>query len=516
MRSPKLRHLALLALAYGCNGILGIEPPASIIECLTDADCEDGICVDHRCVLKMLCASPNDCPAPASECEIATCANGACGKQALPAGKVPGEQPRGDCQVRTCDGRGKMGTESDPSDADDGDDCTVDTCESGSAVHQLKQAGSPCAQNGGTKCDASGRCVSCSLAPDGLCAECTLGDKDCLGDVPRVCGPDGRWSSLAACNGATPVCAKAECTVATPTSCKTTSLTCGSQSCCAVAKVDGGTFSMGWSLGDMDAPPAGGGPDENPSHGVIVSDFYLDIFTVTVGRFRKFVEAYPDWKPAAGAGRHPLIDTSGWDAAWDGLLPKTQAELRQKLAYYATSTWTDAPTSDDPRPINTVNWYLAFAFCMWDGGRLPTEAEWEYAAAGGGENRLYPWDNDPPNSARAVYGCLYDGLSACSKADIAHVGSKPNGMGLWKHLDLAGNMSQWVLDAYASDWYRTTPGGAVCDNCANTAFAGAQRVVRGGSWGDYDEELRAAARSADQPTLSHAAVSFRCARPAAQ
>ena len=102
------------------------------------------------------------------------------------------------------------------------------------------------------------------------------------------------------------------------------------------------------------------------------------------------------------------------------------------LASNVAVTWT---AGNDKLPINCVNWYEAYAFCIWDGGFLPSEAEWEYAAAGGTEQRQYPWGTAAPGTTNqyAIYGSNYTGNST----GLAPVGTAAMGAGRWGQLDLA-------------------------------------------------------------------------------
>jgi len=220
--------------------------------------------------------------------------------------------------------------------------------------------------------------------------------------------------------------------------------------------VPAGEFTMGSEQGD---------DDEQPVHRVGLDSFYLDTFEVTNGRFAKFVAAIQSEPP--------------WGFA-DQETPVVQAE----------------------RPVRWVNWLEATGYCLWAGKRLPSEAEWEKAARGT-DGRTYPWGNEPPTAAHAVFG-LKEGDETVSPIGNRDAGSSPYGV----H-DLAGNLYEWVTDWYDDAFYTqpaaSNPRGPV---------EGTTKVQRGGSYINSPYRLRSAFRTKGDPTEHDPHVGFRCAQDA--
>jgi formylglycine-generating enzyme required for sulfatase activity len=275
---------------------------------------------------------------------------------------------------------------------------------------------------------------------------------------------------------------------------------CGDEgaSCCerrAVPGASAGALPMGCAAGaeGCEGPAA-------PEHGATVGDVWLDTFEVSVGRFRRFTEDYNLWRqrgnPVDGAGAHPRIAGSGWSRFWDYALPERSSRF-DYLLWCSSDEQSAEGNGEASLPINCVSWPVAFAFCIWSGGRLPTEAEWEYAAAGGPENRRYPWGNGEPRAAEAVF--LPPGGGPPAGQPFAPLGGRAAGRGRWGHYDLAGNLAEWTLDLYDAGWYAPGGGGSPCADCAKLGDVGDAHVVRGGSWADGPAALSAWARAPGPP-----------------
>ena len=207
----------------------------------------------------------------------------------------------------------------------------------------------------------------------------------------------------------------------------------------------GGTFVMGSNQGK---------PNELPSHDVSLNPFYMDIHEVTVDQYATFLSETGHEKPAF----------------W-------QPEL-------------DRP--DDP--VVGITWFDASAYAAWIGKRLPTEAEWEYAARGGAMGKQYPWGDDPdPQKAN---------FSSSGIAPVKRF--KPNGFGLH---DMIGNVWEWCSDWYSDIYYETSP-----RSNPKGPFTGTHKILRGGTWYSNEEQVRITNRYSALPDIRSFHIGFRCVK----
>jgi formylglycine-generating enzyme required for sulfatase activity len=152
------------------------------------------------------------------------------------------------------------------------------------------------------------------------------------------------------------------------------------------------------------------------------------------------------------------------------------------------------------QPMTLISWHDAEGYCRHMGKRLPTEAEWEYAARGA-EGRTYPWGESPPNSRLANFGAVNMGALA---VDAGLAGGAEGGV-----LHLAGNVSEWVWDWWDPEYYKRSP-----EANPGGPPSGEYKVVRGGSWSHAAFEIRAAARGFHNQAKGASYLGFRCARSA--
>jgi formylglycine-generating enzyme required for sulfatase activity len=264
---------------------------------------------------------------------------------------------------------------------------------------------------------------------------------------------------------------------------------------CGMVPVAGATFTMGTPACTGASDPACGAAASPPQPNVTVSSFAIDRYEVTVARFRRWVAA---GRPLPGA----TVQYRAGAMAFVGAVATDMLLDCDAFANY--------PRADrEDHPINCVDWATAQAFCVWDGGRLPTQAEWEFAARGV-EGRIYPWGNAPPDDSRLCW----NGVSV-THSSTCRVGSLPAGASPLGIHDLVGNVAEWNADQFqfyhaggATGCWRGNP---VTDPLCNEATT--ERVSRGGSAFATDPSVvRSASRGNGNPTFQRSQFGFRCAR----
>jgi len=249
--------------------------------------------------------------------------------------------------------------------------------------------------------------------------------------------------------------------------------------------IPGGTFMMGSLDEDFTAAP-----DEKPEHEVIIDPFHLDQYEVTVAQYAAFLNRIGTYKDACNENDcvHHRFE-AGFTSY---LLEEDQGD--GSFIYIPLTGFADYP-------INHVSWYGAEAYCEAMGARLPTEAEWEFAARSD-DGRLYPWGGEAPDETKAVYASnSYDNLKP--------VDALPDGQSPFGIYAMAGSLWEWTNDWYDEDYYSSSP-----RNNPTGPETSLNKVIRGGAWPDNNlaDRIRSANRSNFTPDFISATVGFRCAR----
>ena len=235
--------------------------------------------------------------------------------------------------------------------------------------------------------------------------------------------------------------------------------------------VPGATFHMGSALNDLRAFP-----NEKPRHMVTVDRFWMGRFEVANEQFARFVEA-----GGYGAAGRRYWSEQGW-------------QWREAHGVAEPLHWRDPRFNQPQQPVVGVSWYEAEAYARWAELRLPTEAEWEYAARGGLAGRGYALAGSDDASAVAWY--------YANASQTQPVGQKQaNELGLY---DMSGNVWEWC-----TDWFGMYPQAPVVNPVGPSS--GEWKVMRGGSWVGFIPDLRPADRDMGAPDFRHYAVGFRVA-----
>lgn len=248
-------------------------------------------------------------------------------------------------------------------------------------------------------------------------------------------------------------------------------------------KVEGGTFTMGCTGNQCYLNT------ELPAHQVTVSDFYIGKYEVTVGEFKVFIDSTGYVTETERLGWSYTIANDVWGQT-------------SGVDWRCDETGRVRPESEYDYPVVHVTWADALRFCQWAGGRLPTEAEWEFATRGGNLSNNYAYSGSNQLDDVAWYNS--------NSGQASHpVGKKlPNELGLY---DMSGNVHEWC-----SDWFGYYSGEAQTNPTGPPTGFGFEpaRVIRGGDWFNWSYEQRISVRGSYPPEKPECRTGFRMARDA--
>ena len=255
--------------------------------------------------------------------------------------------------------------------------------------------------------------------------------------------------------------------------------------------IKGGTFAMGETEGM---------PFESPVHTVELDSFLIDAAEVTVAEFAKFVEA---------TGYKTEAENFGWSAVFDF---ETSEWRRTDGANWRHPEGRNS-TPDPNEPVSQISWNDAAAYAKWAGKRLPTEAEFEYAARGGLDGKKYAWGDELKPGGKFLANWWQGSFPARNTREdgfLARAPVKnfaPNGYGLY---DMTGNVWEWTADWFDENYYESSP-----KKNPKGAREGTEKSIRGGSFlcaDNFCSNYRVAGRSRSTPDSGMNNLGFRCAR----
>lgn len=313
----------------------------------------------------------------------------------------------------------------------------------------------------------------------------------------------------------------------------------GDTSTAGMVKIAGGTYMMGGDNSQADK-------DEYPKHKVIIDGFYMDIHEVTNAQFKAFVNATgyittaekkPDWeelKKQLPPGTPKPDESNLVPSSLVFTPPNHPVDLNnysQWWSWVSGANWKNpsGPNSNikgkDNYPVIQISWDDATAYCKWAGKRLPTEAEWEFAARGGKQNKIYPWGDEGISVGKPKANSWDGPFPNANSArdgfkDLAPVKSfAPNGYGLY---DMAGNVWEWCNDWYRNDYYQSVtksegiknPQGPSDSYDPDEPYT-PKKVARGGSFmcnDSYCSGYRVARRMKSSYDSGLSNMGFRCVR----
>ena len=277
-------------------------------------------------------------------------------------------------------------------------------------------------------------------------------------------------------------------------------------------KLGGGTFLMG-----NDSDLAFPGDGESPVREIVLSSFYIDLCAVSNAQFGKFVAAtnyvseaeeigwaYVFYREASAKAKKAVQGRAAGTEWWLGV---------------EGACWKcpEGPGSNirkrGDHPVVQISWRDTNAFCDWAGKRLPTEAEWEFAARGGLEKKTYPWGDDLTPGGKHFCNIWQGKFPTFNSGADGYIGTgpvqsfAPNGFGLY---NMSGNVWEWT-----SDWFSPTHHADCSRENPTGPESGEMKVIKGGSYmchASYCNRYRCAARTANTPDSATSHCGFRCAR----